>query len=235
MICTHKSFEISSIGIIHNLLSFKEKQTDSDDKAISCYSLYDFNIGDTATISDNGSVYADKEHKLCTYPDVCPVCGAPLYSGKDDRKRCTSFNCRATLAYKIFNLYNIHDVPLSGSTRHLIDMLILRGHITSLDDIFHLSPEEYREFYTEQYKHDFKLLSDGAKYIALNTRFWHFTMISAVEADRDIADKYAQLDFKVFIDDVLNDRVHAVQCPYFNTYLSLPSVKAFLKSMLAYL
>ncbi len=81
------------------------------------------------------------EEKLVPYqiPDSCPCCGSKLYSETQwSDKRCINPNCRARLERSIQNFCSREAMNIEGLGPKSIEMLVQRGVLTSIPDLYFL-------------------------------------------------------------------------------------------------
>jgi DNA ligase (NAD+) len=76
------------------------------------------------------------------FPRTCPVCGGPVHKPEGEAiLRCANRSCKAQLKEGLRHFASRDAMDISGLGRVLVDNLVDLGLITSLSDLYELTPE----------------------------------------------------------------------------------------------
>lgn len=76
------------------------------------------------------------------FPPICPVCGGPVHKPEGEAiLRCANRSCKAQLKEGLRHFASRDAMDISGLGRVLVDNLVDLGLVTSLSDLFYLTPE----------------------------------------------------------------------------------------------
>lgn len=109
----------------------------------------DIGIGDTVKVYKSGEiipkiksvVHEKRPLNVTTFkmPDVCPVCGSPLFKDPDTADiKCTSSTCPAQRVRNIINFVSRDAMDIKGLGEVYIENLTEKGFLKDVSDIYHL-------------------------------------------------------------------------------------------------
>ena len=113
----------------------------------------DVRIGDTVLVRKAGEIIPDvvrvvKEKRPVNtvayeMPQVCPVCGAPVYEDPDEAAiRCTGAECPAQLLRNLMHFASRDAMDIDGCGEAVLQALIEAGLVRSAADLYYLSEDD---------------------------------------------------------------------------------------------
>lgn len=116
----------------------------------------DIRIGDSVLIERAGDVIPKvvkviqnkrpAESRPYQFPDTCPSCGHPIYRLPDEAvARCQNIACPAQIRGRIRHFVSKNAMDIDGLGEKIIDQLVDRKLVTTIDDIFRLQKDDIVE------------------------------------------------------------------------------------------
>lgn len=113
----------------------------------------DVRIGDTVLVRKAGEIIPEvvrvvKEKRpvntvVYEMPQVCPVCGAPVYEDPDEAAiRCTGAECPAQLLRNLMHFASRDAMDIDGCGEAVLQALIEAGLVRSAADLYYLSEDD---------------------------------------------------------------------------------------------
>lgn len=113
----------------------------------------DVRIGDTVLVRKAGEIIPEvvrvvKEKRPVNtvayeMPQVCPVCGAPVYEDPDEAAiRCTGAECPAQLLRNLMHFASRDAMDIDGCGEAVLQALIEAGLVRSAGDLYYLSEDD---------------------------------------------------------------------------------------------
>lgn len=113
----------------------------------------DIRIGDTVLLHKAGDVIPEVirpltekrtgEESAIRVPETCPVCGAGIVRFEGEVAfRCDNISCPARLKESVIFFASREAMDIEGLGRSLVEQLVDEGLVSSLADLYHLTPEK---------------------------------------------------------------------------------------------
>lgn len=149
-------WDVGRSGVISPVAVFDEVDLDGalTTKAtlhnLSIIESLELGIGDAITVYRSNMVIPKIDDNLTrsntlVIPEICPCCGSKAEIKHTDNSKflmCTNSNCSAKLLAKFTHFVSRNCVNIDGLSEKTLEVLILRGFLSSFKDIYHL--REYR-------------------------------------------------------------------------------------------
>ncbi|MDJ0696080.1 NAD-dependent DNA ligase LigA [Mastigocoleus sp. MO_188.B34] len=134
----------------------------------------DIRIGDTVVIRKAGEIIPEvlrvlkelrpKDTTPFIMPSDCPVCGQPVVRQKEEAvTRCVNTSCPAILKGSIEHWVSRNALDIRGMGEKVVEQLVDKGLVTSVADLYDLTPEKLLELERMGEKSAQKLIDAIAK------------------------------------------------------------------------
>lgn len=168
----------------------------------------DIRIGDTIIVRKAGDIIpevlgVDMSKRTdgalpFKWPEVCPVCGGPLYRDPDEAAiRCVSSECPAQLSRSIAHFASRGAMDIEGLGIAIVENLLQNGHIRSAADLYFLKAEDIASMEKMGQKSAENLLNalEASKSNQLSRLLFAFGIRNVGQkASKAIAEKFLTLD-----------------------------------------